>query len=86
MVGAEEKGPRPSSDRDGRIHRTCRSRSQVNLKFGHLISRRSCAGTVKKCTKKRDARAELLFCSLNQERMRSFSLGNTQCKLVMIAN
>ena len=42
-----------------------RSRSQVNLKFGHLISSRSCAGTVKKCTKKRDARAELLFCSLN---------------------
>ena len=26
---------------------------------------RSFAGTVRKCTKKRDARAELLFCSLN---------------------
>ena len=31
-VGAEEKGPRPSSDRDGRIYRL--ARSQVNLKFG----------------------------------------------------
>ena len=30
-----------------------------------IISRRSCVGTAKKCTKKRDARAELLFCSLN---------------------
>ena len=84
MVGAEEKGPRPSSDRDGRIHRLAVPGPQVNLKFGHLISRRSCAGTVKKCTKKRDARAELLFCSLNQDR--SFSLGNTQFKLVIIAN
>ena len=28
------------------------------------MSRRSRAGTAKKCTKKRDARAELLFCSL----------------------
>ena len=31
-----------------------------------VISRRNYAGTAKKkCTKKRDARAELLFCSLN---------------------
>ena len=31
----------------------------------HVTSRCSCAGTAKKCTKKRDARGELLFCSLN---------------------
>ena len=30
-----------------------------------VISSRSCAVTAKNCTKKRDARAELLFCSLN---------------------
>ena len=30
-----------------------------------VISRCSFAGTAKKCTKKRDARVELLFCSLN---------------------
>ena len=30
-----------------------------------VISRRNCAGTAKKCTKKRDARAALLFFSLN---------------------
>ena len=35
--------------------------SKVNL----VISRRSCAVKAKKCRKKRDARAELLFCSLN---------------------
>ena len=29
------------------------------------ISRCTCAGTAKKCTKKRDARAELSFCSIN---------------------
>ena len=61
MVGVEERGPRPDSDRDGRIYRC--SRSQVNLNFGY--SRRSCAGTAKKCRKKRDARVELLFYSLN---------------------
>ena len=36
---------------------------QVNLNL--VISRRSCAVKAKECTKKRDARAELLFCSLN---------------------
>ena len=41
----------------------CRSRSQVKVKLA--ISRRTCAGMTKKCTKKRDARAKLLFCSLN---------------------
>ena len=30
-----------------------------------VISRRRCAETAKKCTKKRDARAEVLFFSLN---------------------
>ena len=54
-VGAEERGPRQSSD--------SRSRSQVNVKLA--ISRRNCAGRTKKCRKKRDARAKLLFCSLN---------------------
>ena len=48
QVGAEERGPHPSSNTGGRI---CR-----------LVS---CAGTEKKCTKRRDARTELLFCSLN---------------------
>ena len=33
--------------------------------FSSKRSRRGFAGTAKKCTKKRDARAELLFCSLN---------------------
>ena len=56
-VGAEERGPRQSSDGDAIA---CRSRSQVNVKLA--ISRRTCAGMTKKCTKKRDARAELLFC------------------------
>ena len=41
----------------------CRSHSQVNLNL--VISRRSCAGKAKQCTKKRDACAELLFYSLN---------------------
>ena len=41
-------------------------RSKVNVKFGHFISfRSSCAGTAKKCTKKRAARAKLLFYTLN---------------------
>ena len=54
MVGAEERGTLLSSDRDGRIYR-----------LALAISRRSCVVKAKKCTKKRDARAELLFCSLN---------------------
>ena len=33
--------------------------------FDLVISRRSRAGTAKKFTKRRDARAKLLFCSLN---------------------
>ena len=59
MIAAppEERGPRLSSGGDGRIiYRLCRSRSK-NL----VISRRSCAGTAKKCTKKREARAESLL-------------------------
>ena len=38
------------------------------------FSRRSRAVTVKKCTKKRDARAELLFCLLNLLLLLTFSL------------
>ena len=38
------------------------------------FSRRSRAKTGKKCTKKRDARAKLLFCSLNQLFFFTFSL------------
>ena len=30
-----------------------------------VISRRGCAGRATKCTKKRDARVDLLFCLLN---------------------
>ena len=51
MVGAEERGARPNSDRDGGIY--CLVVPVLNL----VISRRSCAGTGKKCTKKRDASA-----------------------------
>ena len=61
MVGAEENGPRPNSDRGGRTYRL----AVPVLKYNLVISRRSCAGTAKKCTKKRDEREELLSCSLN---------------------
>ena len=55
-VRAEESGPHPSSDRDGRIYRL------VILVLSLVISSRSRAGTAKKCKKKRDARSELLIC------------------------
>ena len=58
-VGAEERGLHPSSDRDGTIYRLAAPVLQKTLNF--VISRRSCAGTAKKCTQKREARAELLF-------------------------
>ena len=54
MVGAEERGTLLSLDRDRRIYR-----------LALAISRRSCVVKAKKCTKKCDARAELLFCSFN---------------------
>ena len=61
MIAAppEERGPRLSSGGDGRIYRLAVPvlKSTKNL----VISRRSCAGTAKKCTKKREARAELLL-------------------------
>ena len=62
-LGTEDRGPRPNSQRDGKVHRLAVPvlKSTQNL----FISRRSCAGTAKKCTKKRDARAELLLCSSN---------------------
>ena len=59
LVGAKERGPRPNSERD-----------QVEfialpLAFSSKLKIWSRAGMAKKCTKKRDARAELLFFSLN---------------------
>ena len=61
MIAAppEERGPCLSSGGDGRIYRLAVPvlKSTENL----VISRRSCAGTAKKCTKKREARAELLL-------------------------
>ena len=58
-VRLEERGPRLSKGRDGKIYRLAIPvlKSTQNL----VISRCSFAGTAKKCTKKRDARAELLF-------------------------
>ena len=55
------RGPRPSSERESIIYRIAvpALKSTQNL----VISRPSCAGTAKKCTKKRDVRAELLLCS-----------------------
>ena len=55
-VGTEEGGPRPISERESEIYRLAVPvlKSTQNL----VISRCS-------CTKKRVARAELLFCSLN---------------------
>ena len=43
--------------------RNSSSRSQVNLKSGQFTAS-SCSRTAKKCTIKRDARAELLCCSI----------------------
>ena len=61
MIAAppEEWGPHLSSGGDGRIYGLAVPvlKSPKNL----VISRRSCAGTAKKCTKKREARAELLL-------------------------
>ena len=63
MAGAEERETRSSSDRDGRIYRL--AVPVPKLTYNLVISLRSCAVKVKKCTKKRDTLAELLFCSLN---------------------
>ena len=56
-------GPRPISERESKIYRLAVPvlKSTQNL----VISRCGCAGTAKKCTTKRDARAELLFSALN---------------------
>ena len=55
-----ERGPHPISDRDGRIYRL----AVPVLKNLEVISCRSRVRKAKKCysTKKRYARAELLFC------------------------
>ena len=52
-MGAEEKGPLPSSDRDGRIYHLFVS--VPKLTHNLVNSRPSYPGTAKKCTKKRDA-------------------------------
>ena len=60
-VGAEESGgPHSSSDRDGRIYHFAIPVLQKTWNL--VISRRSRAGMAEKCTKKRDALAELLYC------------------------
>ena len=51
----------PSSERNSKIYRFAVPVLKSTQNW--VISRRSCAGAAKKCTKKRDARAELLFCS-----------------------
>ena len=56
--------PRPSSDRDGRIYRLAVPVLKKKKKT-FVISRRSRCRDGTKCTKKRDARAELLFCQIN---------------------
>ena len=63
LVGTEEGGPRPISEKESKIYRLAVAvlKSAQNL----VISRCSCGGMAKKCTKRHDARAELLFCSLN---------------------
>ena len=63
MAGAEERATRSSSDGDGRIYRL--AVPVPKLTYNLVISRRSCAVKAKKCTKKRDAGAELLFSSSN---------------------
>ena len=64
-VGTEEVGPRPISDRESKIYRLAVPVLKSTQNFSVVMSRCSCAWTAKKCTKRRDARAELLFCSLN---------------------
>ena len=62
-VGVEERGPRLSLDRCGRI---CRLAVPVlKLTYSLAISQCSCTGTANKFTKKPDVRAELLFCPFN---------------------
>ena len=65
LAGAEERGTHSSSDGDGRIYRLSVPVPFPKYTWNLVISRRSCAVKAKKCTKKRDARAELSFCSLN---------------------
>ena len=50
-VGAEERGPHPISDRDGRIYLLVVPVLQKTLNF--VISRRSCARTAEECAEKR---------------------------------
>ena len=47
------------------------------------FSRRSCAVTAKKCTKKRDARAELLFFLIKPVAFLSFSLPSSSSSLLI---
>ena len=64
MLELNSKGLYPCSNREGKI---CRSMftSSINHRIGrfHVVVAQL---TSTKCTKKRDARAEQLFCSQNQ--------------------
>ena len=66
------KEPYPSSERGRKFRsRLCTSSVQREIR---PVSRRSRAVTAKKCTKKRDARAKLLFWLLNLFAFVTFSL------------
>ena len=60
---ALNRGDRVRAERDSKSYRL--AVSVLNSTQNLVISRCSFAGTAKKYTKKRDARAELLFWSLN---------------------
>ena len=55
LLNLNSKGPYSSSESEIKFRRCL-------FTFFIKLTRRTCAKTVKKCTKKRDARAELLFC------------------------
>ena len=64
-----------SSERNGKIYRLA---VPVLKSTQHLvISCRSCEGTAKKCTKKRDARAEMFFFLLKTTVFQTFPLNQT---------
>ena len=67
-----KRGGRVRVQTECKIHRLAVPvvKSTKNL----VSSRRSCARTAKKCTKKRDARAELLFCSNKPTEFSTFPL------------
>ena len=63
MVGAQERAPRPSSESDGRIYSLAVPfSSKLKIWSFHVVV---VQGRQRNVHKKRDARAEVLFCSLN---------------------